>query len=120
MRDTIKNHKDFLMAESDPMALAQQVVVRAKLAKFSASPRYGVVATKRVFKLAVQRNRAKRLLRDWVRFNEKLLAPEYDYVFIARFPILETDRESGRDSVAKALQYIENKYAKKLRKSENA
>ena len=83
MRDTIKNHKDFFMTDSDPVALSPYFVVRAKMAKFPDDPRYGVMATKRTFKLAVQRNRAKRLLRDWIRFNADLMAPEYDYVFIA-------------------------------------
>lgn len=114
MRNTIKNHKDFFMADSDPAALSALFVVRAKPAKFPDDPRYGVIAAKRTFKLAVQRNRAKRLLREWIRFHQNLLAPECDYVFVARFPILDADRESGRAAMAKALMHIQRKYVKKM------
>ena len=118
MRDTIKNHKDFFMTDSDPVALSPYFVVRAKMAKFPDDPRYGVMATKRTFKLAVQRNRAKRLLRDWIRFNADLMASEYDYVFIARAGILNADRQSGRIAVSKALTHILHKYVKKIRSNE--
>ena len=113
MRNTIKNHKDFFTTDSDPSALSPLFVVRAKVAKFPNDARYGVMATKRIFRFAVQRNRAKRLLRDWVRFNEGLLAPEYDYIFIARFPILNAERETGRAMMTKALTHIQHKYLKK-------
>ena len=72
----------------------------------SGTPRYGLTVTKRTFKLAVHRNRAKRLLRDWVRFNEKCLRPDMDYVFIARRPILDATREDGRSAMARALTYL--------------
>ena len=48
-------------------------------------------------------DRAKRLLRDWVRFNEGLLLPDMDYVFVARHAILDATRDDGRDAMARAL-----------------
>ena len=113
MRDTIKNHNDFHMVEDDPSARAKMFVVRAKRAKIPGDPRVGFMATKHTFKLAVHRNRAKRLLREWVRFHEGLLVPEFDYVFYARSPILNTDRKTGRVAMHKALQHILKKYAPK-------
>ena len=108
MRDTIKNHKDFLMTDENPVARSSYFFVRMKPCVKDGDARYGLVATKKTFKFAVQRNRAKRLLRDWVRFNEKLLRPDMDYVFIARHPILEASREDGRDAMARALAYLKN------------
>lgn len=113
MRDTIKKHTDFLMVETDPMARSAYFVVRAKKARFPDNPRVGFTASKHTFRFAVQRNRAKRLMRDWVRFYSDLLAPEFDYVFIARPPILEATRDSGRDAMSKALKHILRKYASK-------
>lgn len=113
MRDTIKNHNDFHMAEDDPSARAKMFVVRAKRAKIPGDPRVGFMATKHTFKLAVHRNRAKRLLREWVRFHEGLLVPEFDYVFYARSPILNTDRKTGRVAMHKALQHILKKICTK-------
>ena len=103
MRDTIKNHKDFLMSDENPTARSSFFYVRMKPCVVPNDARYGVVATKRTFKLAIQRNRAKRLLRDWVRFNENLLLPDMDYVFIARHPILDATRDEGRTAMAGAL-----------------
>ena len=87
MRDTIKKHEDFIAADNDPVAKSAYFLVRAKSAKFPDDARYGLFVTKKTFKHATDRNRAKRLLRDWIAFKEKLLCPEWDYVFIARSAI---------------------------------
>lgn len=106
MRDTIKNHNDFLMTETDPIARCAFCLIRAKNAKFPDDARYGLVATKKTFRHAVDRNRAKRLLRDWVRHNQKLMRPDMDYVFIARRAILGATRTEGRVAIKKALRYL--------------
>lgn len=110
MRDTIKNHKDFIMRDEDPVAKSEYFIVRIKPCTLPNTPRYGVTATKRTFKLAVCRNRAKRLLRDWVRFNENLLLPNVDYIFIARHPILDATRDDGRAAMARALTYLNKNF----------
>ena len=110
MRDTIKNHKDFAAAENDPTARSQFFLIRAKSAKFADDARYGLIVTKRTFKLAVHRNRAKRMLRDWLRFNEKQMRPELDYIIIARRAILDAGRSDGRNAMRKALHYISKTY----------
>jgi len=112
MRNTIKNHNDFLTADNDPTARSAFFLVRAKPAKFPDDPRYGLTATKKTFKFAVDRNRAKRKLRDWIRFNESLLLAQYDYVFIARRAILNASRTDGRVAMKKALRYMGREYAK--------
>lgn len=110
MRDTIKNHKDFAASENDPTARSQFFLIRAKPAKFADDARYGLIVTKRTFKLAVDRNRAKRMLRDWLRFNEKQMRPELDYIIIARRAILDATRTDGRVAMKKALHYIYKTY----------
>ncbi len=110
MRNTIKNHNDFLMADDAPTARCGYFLIRAQNTRFQDGARYGLTATKKTFRLAVQRNRAKRLLRDWIAFNEKLLVPEFDYVFIARRGILDATREEGREAMRKALRYIQREF----------
>lgn len=117
MRDTIKNHKDFHTDEDAPSARTAFFIVRAKPAKFPSDPRVGFMVTKRTFKLAVHRNRAKRMLRDWARFCSDLMSPEYDYIFFAYASILGASREEGRVAMARALQHILRKYGGK--KSQN-
>ncbi len=105
-RNTIKDHKDFIFADTDPSARSSFFIIRAKPAKFPGDARYGLVATKRKFRHAVDRNRAKRLLRDWIAHYEMLMRPEFDYVFIARPDILGASRMDGRWAMYKALRFM--------------
>lgn len=111
MRNTIKKHIDFAMPETAPMARSAMFLIRAKPAKFENDARYGLLVTKRTFKLAVDRNRAKRLLRDWIAHNEKYMLADMDYVFIARRAILDATRTDGRVAMKKALGYIKHCHA---------
>jgi len=113
MRDTIKKHEDFHTTDSDPMARSPYFTLRAKPVRFPDSPRVGFMATKKTFKLATQRNRAKRLMRDWLRFNADLMVPEFDYIIVARAPILGADRKTGRSAMARALKHVLRVYAPK-------
>ncbi len=106
MRNTIKNHDDFIMTDENPKALSPFFVVRAKPAKFPNDPRVGFTATKKTFRHAVDRNLAKRKMRDWVRAQESRLLPNMDYVFIARHAIGDASRDDGRAAMARALHYI--------------
>jgi len=104
-RKTIRSHRDFLTTADDKVVINHFFITKMKkMAK--KDPRYGVIASKRTFKIAVQRNRAKRLLRDWVAFNEDLMLPNMDYIFIARDAILECSREVGRRKVKNALKKV--------------
>ncbi len=94
------------MTDDNPVAKSAFFFIRMKPAAISDNARYGLVATKKTFKFAVHRNRAKRLLRDWVRFSENHMRNDMDYVFIARKPILEATREDGRAAMARALVYL--------------
>jgi ribonuclease P protein component len=52
-------------------------------------PRCGFVVSKRIGK-AVERNRARRRVREAVRLSFEQIAPSWDLVFIARSPLLIT------------------------------
>lgn len=112
MRNTIKMHNDFITPRDGPSARCAYFLIKIKPAKFPDDPRYGIITTKKTLKYAVDRNRAKRLLRDWLRFNEKLMSPEFDYIFIVRNEILDASREDGRTAMAKALHYLQKTYEK--------
>jgi len=105
-RKTIRNHRDFLTTPDDIGARSPYFFVKTKLAKFPQDPRYGIIASKRTFKPAVDRNRAKRLLRDWICFNENLMLNDFDYIFIVGRDILGATRDQGRSAVRHALHQI--------------
>ncbi len=106
IRDTIKNHSDFAAGDNDPTARSAFFLVRAKPAKYPDDARFGLIVTKKTFKHAVDRNRAKRLIRDWIAYNEKMMRDDWDYIFVIRRDILNADRDSGREAMRKALHYL--------------
>ena len=110
IRDTIKKHDDFAMDEDDPIAKSRYFLIRAKVTKFPRDARYGLIVTKKTFKHAVDRNRAQRLLREWIRFHHDMMLPDMDYIFVARAPILKATREEGRVAMRKALHWIKKSY----------
>lgn len=101
------------MGEDDPTAKCQLFLVRMKPAKYPDDPRYGLIVTKKMFKHAVDRNRAKRLLRDWIANNEKKMCPGWDYIFVVRRGILDASRTDGRVAMRKALHYLRKTYGDK-------
>lgn len=106
MRNTIKKHEHFLMAETDLTARSSLFLIRMRRARVADDPQYGLIVTKRMFKHAVDRNRAKRLLRDWIAYNEGLMRNDRDYIFISRRDILNATRKDGRVAMKKALHYL--------------
>ncbi len=106
IRDTIKKHSDFAATDDNPSARCAYFLIRAKPAKYQGDARYGLIVTKKSFHLAVTRSRAKRLLRDWIAFNEHMMCPDMDYIFIARQAITTATRAEGRTAMRKALNYI--------------
>ena len=114
-RKTIRNHRDFITSPLSPKTVTDFCVIKAKPAKIPGDARYGLIVSKRSFRLAVERNRAKRLIRDWIAYNEDLMLPALDYIFILRNSILNATRDQGRAAVSVALHKIakaHNKNAK--------
>ena len=111
-RKTIRNHKDFITPRDCAMARCAFCAIKTKPAKIQGDARYGIVVSKKFFKLATQRNRAKRLLRDWIAFNEDLMIADLDYVFIANESVLESNRDCGRVEIKKAFEKISKQYGK--------
>lgn len=58
-----------------------------------ASRRLGVIASKRTFHFAVERNRAKRLLREAFRLQRDRITEGVDFILIARRSILKARRQ---------------------------
>ncbi len=58
-----------------------------------ASSRLGVIASKKTFRRAVDRARAKRLIREAFRLNRRHFVDGHDYVIVARRRILGVSRQ---------------------------
>jgi len=106
MRSIIRNHKDFAMPEEAPVFKTEYFIARARPTIWPGDAKYGITATKRTLKLAVDRNRAKRVLRVWIRDNEKSMSPKLDYVFIVRAGILKADFQAGKELMKTAMKKL--------------
>jgi ribonuclease P protein component len=104
MRDTIKKHADFLPHDTDPVVKMPIFILRITPTRFPGDARYGLITAKKAFKLAVHRNRARRLLRAWMQECTDLMNPDFDYIFIARTDILKTTRDEGLAMMKKAIK----------------
>jgi ribonuclease P protein component len=100
MKNTIKAHKNFDFKGSGSIAMPS-FFLKYRAKKFDRG-QYGLVASKKMFPLAVHRNRAKRLLREWTRMCG--LPEHLDILIIARAEILETRLASGHGQMKKALK----------------
>jgi ribonuclease P protein component len=70
--------------------------------------RDGIVATKKISKRAVVRNRIKRIIRELIRINREYLAVGFDYEFIAKKGFLESDFRTLKGEVKWLLSKIRN------------
>jgi len=66
--------------------------------------RVGVVASKRTFRRAVDRNRARRLLREAFRLNRYQLDPGVDVVLLARRRILSVKRADVEQDLGRSCR----------------
>jgi ribonuclease P protein component len=64
-----------------------------------ASLRLGVVASRKSFRRAVARARAKRLLREAFRLNRYRLKPGCDVVLVARYTISDVKRQQVEEDL---------------------
>ncbi len=117
MLDTIKKHKDFKAHQNAPYILDVFFIAKTDKAVKHPIGRYGLIVTKKTFKSAVDRNRAKRLLRVWFRANLSEIKTDQDYIFIARKSILTADFETGLNNMCKCIRKLNKNAAIKLKKS---
>lgn len=114
MRSTIKKHIDFIMPENCATTKTQLFIAKARPTIFPNNARFGLIATKKTFRLATQRNRAKRLLRAWLNETNDLLDPKLDYIFIARPSILDAEKTDGVKTMKDAIDSLDKQNGKYL------
>jgi len=73
--------------------------------------RLGLAIAKKQIRLAVQRNRIKRLIRESFRHHRQHL-PQRDFVVLVRQPILQMDNTAVRNALHKHWQRLSRKCAK--------
>ena len=87
--------------ETDPAFVGRRMVMRLRRAE-DASLRLGVVTSKRTFRRAVDRNMARRRLREAFRRLRGELSGQVDAVFVGRYALLK----STQQEVEKEMRWL--------------
>ena len=109
---TIRNHKDFTSSKDDIRMRSFCFFVKVKEPSVPGESRYGLIASKKIFKTAVARNLAKRKMRDWIAYNEEYMILDMDYIFVLNPEILKYPRDLGYRDTRKALKRIARNHNK--------
>jgi len=107
---TIRNHKDFYTPRDGIRMRSVCFYLKIKDRCVPNETRYGLVAAKKIFKTAVERNRAKRVMRAWLTEYEDLMTLDQDYIFILNPTILNYPRNLGFRDTRKAIKRIAKAY----------
>lgn len=107
MKNTIKLKRNFIF-DGDNTVVMPAFVVKYR-PKNMETGEYGLIVTKKTFPLAVCRNRARRLVREWLRLVGQ--PADIDLLFIIRASIIKTDFKDGVGQMKKALQRIRGNVA---------
>ena len=74
--------------------------------------RLGLAVAKKAVKTAVQRNRIKRLSREFFRLNQEIIA-QADYIILVRSGIDKLDNKIISQSLSKQFNYLRKKLSVK-------
>lgn len=101
----LRRRADFLKAATGAKAPTAGFVLQAVRREEAGPVRIGFTASKKVGS-AVERNRARRRLREVVRQEADRLRPGYDYVIVARREALKEPFERMRAALGRALERV--------------
>jgi len=99
-------NRDFQRVFEAGRSIAGKTMVIWAAPGTSDSSRMGVVASKRTFRRAVDRNRAKRLIREAFRHERHLLGVTGDLVIVARRRILEAGAVQAQAEFVKLVKAL--------------
>ena len=96
----IKNKADFQFVYNQKTKISQKFLIATYKKNNFSYPRLGVTVSKRVSKLAVTRNKIKRIVREQFRLNQARL-PKIDIVIIMRPEAVKLSKNALQEQINK-------------------
>lgn len=112
----LRHEKDFarLSVKGRPL-YGPYCILRAR--KSGSDPsKIGFVASGKMFKKAVDRNRVRRRMREAIRPHLKLVPPGYDMSFVARKEVMEAKPKDLRESMLHLIEKMPEEVKKPLKR----
>ncbi len=108
---------DYTFVFNQPLRSSDKLItILAKYNPDTVNPRLGLAVAKKSVKTAVQRNRIKRLAREFFRLNQYKIACA-DYVLLVRPGIDKMNNQVITQSISKQLNYLRKKLTNTDRKA---
>ncbi|MCL2629104.1 MAG: ribonuclease P protein component [Alphaproteobacteria bacterium] len=105
-RESFKKRADFLRLKDCGASFVARFFIANAAPAREIPARYGITASLSTFDNSVKRNRARRLMREWLRLEADALDPGKDYSFVLRAAILNAKREEGVKELKKVLEKL--------------
>lgn len=105
----IKNSKEFSLVYNDSKKIYTKYTIVFVRNNENEEQRFGFVASKKTGN-AVQRNRIKRLFREFVKKNEQNLKKNSDYVFVGKSILKENIKNIKYKDIEKDLLKVTKKW----------
>lgn len=102
LKNRLKKKKDFENIFAKGKTIKAKYFFLKIVNTVNLDSRIGFIVSKKVSKLAVERNRIKRLFREAVRLDMASIKPGYDLVFI----ILNSAKEKDLTEIKKEIKFI--------------
>ncbi|MCK5490255.1 MAG: ribonuclease P protein component [Candidatus Pacebacteria bacterium] len=100
----IRKQKDFENVFSKGRYISEKFLTLKIVSNKLAFSRFGFIISNKVSKKAVERNRAKRLLRESIRLFQDSIKSQIDFVFIPKKEIIGKDFVEVNECVEKLLK----------------
>ncbi len=101
LRQRIRKTSEYNDAFEEKCSFVGKFIVMLQRHSDDSSLRVGVISSKRTLRRAVDRNRAKRLMREAYRLNRHLFSGTLDVVLIARRPIAKATLDMVENDLMK-------------------
>lgn len=100
---TVKKNGDFRLAYGEGRKVACRLFAVYYRRNSTENTRFGFVASKKTARLAVDRNRLRRRLKECIRVNFSGVREGYDIIIIARRGLMDSDHRELRKNLSYML-----------------
>lgn len=106
-KNSLAKEKDILWALRGKPFFSEHLIIKARKRYINGVYRYTVIVSKKVLKLAVDRNKFKRRVRSIITTHKNLIKDNIDFVIIAKKGVKNIEFDIIKEEMVKGLKRLE-------------